>query len=86
MEKNVGMLGARRSRPERAKAGEGFLGRWQRPANPYSPARLLEGLEKSCKLLSGVEEPRRATMHSVTDRRTDRQTDDMVMTIADHTV
>jgi len=28
----------------------------------------------------------RATMHSVTDRRTDRQTDDMMLPIVDHTV
>jgi len=28
----------------------------------------------------------RAEMHSVTDRQTDRQTDDRIMPIADHTV
>jgi len=28
----------------------------------------------------------RATMHSITERRMDRQTDDMMMPIADHTV
>jgi len=38
------------------------------------------------QLLALYTDPDRATMHSVTDRQTDRRTDDMMMPIADQTV